>query len=816
MPSSFDATKKKEKKVPQHILIRYYKFYRHNGASRSATIVSELFMGIMWIFLRMESPFWRKIARKQRLLFPHINPRCPKVFDPLRYLLQSIWLICHYLVQLLVKKPTQFISYVRNLYKKLFVHVSPIAIELIEHKKKNTSIWQYLLYSAIAVLAVFFILLSITQPFDLTFQFVFVIVLWLVALALRDIHGRFASIAIIMLALTIACRYIWWRYQSTLYWVDNISLFFGLLLLLAETYAWCVLFLSFMQCIWPLHRKPISMPEDITKWQSVDIFIPTYNEDLQIVKPTIYASLNLDWPKDKLTIYLLDDGDRPEFKAFAQEVGIRYIAREKHNFAKAGNINHALSLASGEFVAIFDCDHIPTRSFLQFTMGWFLQDEKMALVQTPHHFFSPDPFERNLGNFRETPNEGTLFYGLVQDGNDTWNATFFCGSCAVLRRTALDEIGGIAVETVTEDAHTSLRLHRHGWRSAYIRIPQAAGLATESLSAHIGQRIRWAKGMVQIFRLDNPLFGKGLSIPQRLCYLNAMLHFFSGIPRMIFLLAPLTFLIFHAYIIYAPAIAIALYVVPYLIHISLASSKLQGAYRHSFWGEIYETILAWYTTRPVLSTLFSPYKGKFNVTEKGGVMEEGFVDWNINRPYLLFFNLNLLGILFAFWRIATGDPDEAWATVMCLLWVCYNLILLGVAIAVSVETKQQRRFPRVRIKAPAMLLLNNGALYRCYLYDFSDNSCAILLPDNVILSLSQNENITLLLTQNQREHAFKANISRIEGQIIGLQLLEMTTQKAIDFTACTFERADTWADWQNELPADKPLSSLKNIIFISM
>lgn len=131
-----------------------------------------------------------------------------------------------------------------------------------------------------------------------------------------------------------------------------------------------------MQCIWPLHRKPISMPEDITKWQSVDIFIPTYNEDLQIVKPTIYASLNLDWPKDKLTIYLLDDGDRPEFKAFAQEVGIRYIAREKHNFAKAGNINHALSLASGEFVAIFDCDHIPTRSFLQFTMGWFYKMKK--------------------------------------------------------------------------------------------------------------------------------------------------------------------------------------------------------------------------------------------------------------------------------------------------------------------------------------------------------------------------------------------------------------------------------------------------------
>ncbi|TXQ66230.1 glycosyltransferase family 2 protein, partial [Escherichia coli] len=145
--------------------------------------------------------------------------------------------------------------------------------------------------------------------------------------------------------------------------------------------------------------------------------------------------------------------------------------------------------------------------------------------------------------FRKTPNEGTLFYGLVQDGNDMWDATFFCGSCAVIRRGPLDEIGGIAVETVTEDAHTSLRLHRRGYTSAYMRIPQAAGLATESLSAHIGQRIRWARGMVQIFRLDNPLFGKGLKLVQRVCYANAMLHFLSGIPRLIFLTAPLAFLL---------------------------------------------------------------------------------------------------------------------------------------------------------------------------------------------------------------------------------------------------------------------------------
>ena len=129
------------------------------------------------------------------------------------------------------------------------------------------------------------------------------------------------------------------------------------------------------------------------------------------------------------------------------------------------------------------------------TLGWFYKDPKLAMLQTPHHFFSPDPFERNLDTFGNVPNEGELFYGLVQDGNDFWNATFFCGSCAVLRREMLVEVGGVAVETVTEDAHTALKLHRKGWNTAYIGIPQAAGLATESLSAHVGQRIRWARGM---------------------------------------------------------------------------------------------------------------------------------------------------------------------------------------------------------------------------------------------------------------------------------------------------------------------------------
>lgn len=626
----------------------------------------------------------------------------------------------------------------------------------------------------------------------------------------RRIPGRFSSLMMIVLSLTVSCRYIWWRYTSTLNWDDPVSLICGLLLLAAETYAWVVLVLGYFQTIWPLNRQPAPMPEDIKSWPTIDIMVPTYNEDMSVVKPTIYAALGIDWPKEKLNIWLLDDGGREEFREFAEQVGVKYVARTTHEHAKAGNINNALKQATGEFVAIFDCDHVPTRSFLQLTLGWFFKDKKLGMMQTPHHFFSPDPFERNLGRFRRTPNEGTLFYGLLQDGNDMWDATFFCGSCAVLRRSALDEVGGIAVETVTEDAHTSLRLHRRGWTSAYIRIPQAAGLATESLSAHIGQRIRWARGMVQIFRLDNPLLGKGLKLAQRICYANAMLHFLSGIPRLIFLTAPLAFLLMHAYIIFAPALAIALYVIPHIVHSSLTNSKIQGKYRHSFWSEIYETVLAWYIARPTTVALLNPHKGKFNVTAKGGLVEHQHVDWVITRPYLILVLLNFAGLILGIWRMSFGPQDEIWTVAMSMAWVFYNMIILGGAVAVSVETKQVRQSHRVEIAMPAAIARKDGHIFPCTLRDYSDGGVGVELREGSVLN--DGENITLMLKRGQQEYSFPAKVTRVFGQKAGLRMDNMSVAQHIEFIQCTFARADTWALWQDSFAQDKPVESLLDIL----
>jgi cellulose synthase (UDP-forming) len=362
------------------------------------------------------------------------------------------------------------------------------------------------------------------------------------------------------------------------------------------------------------------------------------------------------------------------------------------------------------------------------TMGWMMRDPKLAMLQTPHHFYSPDPFERNLGQFRVTPNEGELFYGIVQDGNDFWNATYFCGSCAVLRRTALDEIGGIAVETVTEDAHTSLRMQMNGWGTAYINIPQAAGLATERLSAHVGQRIRWARGMIQILRTDNPLFAPGLKFPQRLCYFNAMAHFLYAVPRLIFLSAPLIYLLLNHTNIPGYWAAILAYALPHLVLSNLTNSRIQGEHRHSFWNEIYETVLSPYILLPTMMALISPKLGKFNVTSKGGVVKQTFFDAKIAQPFIILLVLNLAGLLVAIPRFFIWDRDRPGTVLMNVLWCAFNVVIIGVCIAVAREMRQLRTSVRINVVTPVLVRLPGGRPITAETYD-ALTSAETRLPD---------------------------------------------------------------------------------------
>lgn len=673
---------------------------------------------------------------------------------------------------------------------------------------------RYWLKIAALIFATVLTAVIVTVPFEFYSQCLFAIFCFIVALFLRKQSGRFAVVALITLSVVISLRYMYWRITSTLAFENWLDVVFGYALLGAELYAMIVLVLGYMQTAWPLRREPHILTMPPSQWPTVDVFIPTYNETLDIVSLTVFAAQAIDWPKDKLRVHVLDDGRREEFRSFCTSVGVNYLTRDNNKFAKAGNLNEALKVTDGEFVAIFDADHVPTRSFLQICMGWFYKDPKLAMLQTPHYFFSPDPFEKNLKTFRSVPNEGELFYGLVQDGNDLWNATFFCGSCAVMRRSALVEVGGVAVETLTEDAHTALKMSRAGYNTAYLSIPQAAGLATENLARHIRQRVRWARGMAQIFRIDNPLGGKGLNFGQRLCYLNAMLHFFYGLPRLIFLTAPLSYLFFGAHIFHASAIMICAYVLPHIFHASLTNSRVQGQFRHSFWNEVYETVLAWYIMGPVLLALVNPKLGKFNVTDKGGIIEDSHFDWKLARPYIILLTLNGLGMLCGFWQLATGSPDAVMTILINLAWTIYNIIICSASMAVASETRQIRSEPRVAAELTARVQLADGRMIDGTTMDFSQRGIGLRLPAGT--TIPRGEHISVTLSRNNQEKVFPAVVVFSHGEVFGAQFHALSLRQQSELVRLTFSRADIWATNWGSGQLDTPLAAMRGVSLIGI
>ncbi|WP_422514997.1 UDP-forming cellulose synthase catalytic subunit [Sphingomonas sp. 3-13AW] len=632
----------------------------------------------------------------------------------------------------------------------------------------------------------------LTIPLDFRTQWIFAGTTIIGALLIGRNKSRQGTLAIAALSLLMSTRYLIWRTTTTLEFDSIPEMVLGVGLYLAELYAWVILVLGFLQTSWPLDRPVVAIEGEPSTWPMIDLYIPTYNESLEIVRNTAYAAMDMDYPRDRFRVFILDDGRRPEFRVMARQVGCGYLTRTDNLHAKAGNMNAALRKTDGELIAIFDCDHVPTRAFLQLSVGWFQKDPKLALLQTPHHFYSPDPVQRNLAGASDMPGEGDLFYGAVQRGNDLWNATFFCGSCAIIRREALMQTNGFAGETVTEDAHTALKLQRMGWNTAYIGARLSAGLATERLVLHIGQRIRWARGMTQIMRIDNPLFGPGLSWQQRLCYINAMLHFQFPLPRIVFLTSPLAYLIAGANIIHASAGLIFAYAIPHLFLAMQSSERIQGGERRPFWGEIYETLLAFHLVKPTVWTLFRPHEGKFNVTDKGSLLDRTYFDLTTVKPHLITIGLLLFGIAFGFVRHFI--PGEFHVQMDTLLlnsaWATFSVVILLAAVSVARERRQTRTHIRLPVKLPVTVYLDDGYVLDGTTNDVSLGGLSLTLPEGVSLSGRTVTDVALPMGDDML--TLPVETMRSRGSNAFLRFPELSPDCVRLLVRAVMGRADAW------------------------
>lgn len=446
----------------------------------------------------------------------------------------------------------------------------------------------------------------------------------------------------------------------------------------------------------------------------VDVFVPTYNESVELVRKTLLAAQAMDYAH---TTWLLDDGRRDEMKALAEQLGCRYLARADNAHAKAGNLNHGLAHASGELVVIFDADHAPRRDFLVKTLGYF-DDSAVGFVQTPQDFYNLDSYQhRRRGAGGAVWTEQALFFRVIQRGKDFWNAAFFCGSCAVVRRSALDAIGGFATGTVTEDLHTSIRLHAKGYKSVYHAEALAFGLAPESIEPFIGQRVRWGQGAMHVWRMEGLLRHRGLSWAQRTNYLASVLTYFDGWQKGIFYIAPVVVLLTGSLPLLTTTPDFLLHFLPYYLLTFWVFEEVGRGYGRSLFVEQYNmarfAAFAWATLAWVAP------KMKFRVTRKGAPSHSAA---RFMAPQWVVMTLNFTAIPVALALLWLGtSPLPFDGLVANSIWALINGLLALAVISFTAMTQGHTRSRyRFRVPLAAELRTANGLTLRGTVDDLSD------------------------------------------------------------------------------------------------
>ncbi len=624
---------------------------------------------------------------------------------------------------------------------------------------------------------------------------------------------------LVVLTAVLGVNYVLWRWFFSVNWP---AWWIAVPLVIAETYS-VIDSLLFGMTMWRSKRRPA--PPDAPPDATVDVFITTYTEPLDLVQRTALAAAEIRHPHQT---WILDDGNRPELAAWAEQHGIGCLHRtadwvDRPRHAKAGNINNALMATEGEFILILDADQVPTPDILDRVLGYF-DDPRMALVQTPQYFVNVDEADV-LGS------QAPLFYGPIQQGKDGWNAAFFCGSNAVIRREALMQLGvsryadelersvrtalrtarkivdrarsgveesdaslrtlldsidydarralgaldrgeavadvtfrfglrlrdaerevarsdarlladdvaaiaaledglstdgldavdvevlaatlerdwsaagalssvrrlvdavdvsrldeaqpvmPLATISVTEDMATAMRLHGMGWRTAYHHEVLAHGLAPEDMASMLTQRLRWAQGTVQVMFRENPLVQPGLSWPQRLMYFATMWSYLSGFAAIVYIGAPVVYLILGVLPVQALSSDFFIRLVPFLV-VNQLLFFVVGRGVKTWRGQQYSLALFPVWIKAFTSAFGNVYRGRaldFAVTPKTVTATEGRPRWDLIKPQLVAMGLLVAALVIGGIRLGVGQAQPL-GTALNVVWVVFDLVILSIII----------------------------------------------------------------------------------------------------------------------------------------
>ena len=524
---------------------------------------------------------------------------------------------------------------------------------------------------------------------------------------------------------------------------------------------------------------PMIPKADFSEFPDVDIFIATYNEPVELLYKTINGCINMEYPdENKVHIYICDDSNRIEMKKLAEEMNINYITRTERKDAKAGNFNNALAKTDSPLVVTFDADMVPMHDFLMSTVPYFVEDltnakkiekkdgkearknreGKIGFIQTPQSFYNPDLFQYNLFSETRIPNEQDYFYRDIQISRNKSNSVIYGGTNTVISREALDEIGVFYTKVITEDFATGILIQSNGYTCYAIDEVHASGLAPEDLKGLVKQRQRWARGCIQTGRKLNILFRKGLNISQKLSYISAITYWYGCLKRLIYIMAPILFSVFGVVVVKCTLLEVLIFWLPMYIFSSKSLKLVSRKIRTVKWTNVYETILFPSLIVSVILESLGISQKKFNVTRKGGAIEDKNYQIKKAIPHIILSILSIIGIINCVkFTFITGTP----VYIVLIFWLIINLYNIVMSIFFMLGRQVLRRAERFPINIDCIVSFHEKEL-KCTTNDISENGLSIVLKKPEFIPYK--ESIRILLQTDRYKAQFVAKIIHV-GQV---------------------------------------------------
>ncbi len=483
--------------------------------------------------------------------------------------------------------------------------------------------------------------------------------------------------------------YIGYRIFFTIPFHDTfVNVFIAVLIVVLEFFEAFVYSIYYFNVL--LFKKDSPKTPKIKKeeFPEIDILIATINEDVELLQETIKKIKAMKYPdKKKLHIYMCDDGRRKEMKDLCKKMKINYIERKDNKDAKAGNYNHALKKTKSPYIVTFDADMQPKPEFLMKTVPHIIANKDVGFVQIPQNFRNPDIYQARFKLIGKIPHEQDYFFNKIQMAKNYTNSVIYCGTNTVFLRKALEEAGGFATESVTEDIATGIIIESKGYRGIGINEKMVFGLNVNNLDSYIKQKCRWSRGCIQTFKNYNVIRNKGLTLRQKADYFSTLYYWTYGLRQILYMIIPLLFPFFNVRIIKGSIITFTiLFFIQYILKRYIVDAT-EGHATSSTWNRIYETILFPTVSLDLIREVFNIGSKKFYVSPKKkekNVMTRANLYMMI--CHIIIFTITIIALALSIHRAI----DYRWDIyIIPIFWLVSNLFYLTIAVMFDLSLKEQ-------------------------------------------------------------------------------------------------------------------------------